>query len=133
MKKFVAICGAACLFLMNGQSDAQIQVRVDVTNNAPAGGVAITPLWVGFHDGSFDSYNGGLSSQPGLERIAEDGDTSQISADFLNDLTYIDTSGGPAVSATVASSQTGTRVDGTIASADAAPPDSGWRISKCIF
>ena len=89
------------------------QIEVTITNHSPADGVYITPLWVGFHDGSFDSYNGGLSSQPGLERIAEDGDFSLISQDFLAGLTYID---GSNQSATVPSGQAPSeRVDGAIA------------------
>ena len=97
-------------------------MRVEVTNNGPANGVALTPLWGGFHDGSFDSYNGGLSTQPGLERIAEDGNTTPISDDFNNGLTYIDNSGMSPVSATVASGQAGSeRVDGTIGGAPILP------------
>ncbi|MDJ0661527.1 MAG: spondin domain-containing protein [Crocosphaera sp.] len=91
-----------------------LTLRVQVDNIGPDGGVAVTPVWVGFHDGSFDSYNGTLPAEPGLERIAEDGDTSLISQDFLNNLTYIDTSSGTPVSATVLSTQVGTRVDGAI-------------------
>ena len=34
------------------------EIQVTVTNNAPAGGAYLTPVWLGFHDGSFDSYNG---------------------------------------------------------------------------
>lgn len=61
-----------------------IDVRVDITHNGPDGGVAITPAWVGFHSGSFDSYNGGLAAQPGLESIAEDGSTALVSSQFLD-------------------------------------------------
>ncbi|MEM9252069.1 MAG: spondin domain-containing protein [Planctomycetota bacterium] len=101
---------------------ATTDLQVSITNNAPVGGVYITPVWVGFHDGSFDSYNGGLSSQPGLERVAEDGDTSQIAADFAAGLTYIDNSGISPVSATVASSQAGSdRVGGTLGGGPIAP------------
>ncbi len=91
-----------------------LTLKVEVENQGPDGGVALTPVWVGFHDGSFDIYNGGLSSQPGLERIAEDGNTTPISIDFNNNQTYIDNSSGTPVSATVLSSQVGTRVDGAI-------------------
>ena len=108
-------------------SFAAQQVRVDITNNAPTGGVALTPLWVGFHDGSFDSYNGGLSSQEGLERIAEDGNTSVLSADFLGGYTYVD--GG--VSTRTLSSQAGAeRVDGTIGSAGPPPIEPGESASQ---
>ena len=102
---------------------AAVNVKVTVTNNSPENGVAITPLWVGFHDGSFDSYNGGLTSEIGLERIAEDGNASVVSSDFLGGYTYIDDSSGTAVSGRVLSSQAGSaRVDGVIGSPTGPPP-----------
>lgn len=135
MKKLLfAVCAFA---LAVPQANAQTQqVRVTVTSNAPDNGVALTPLWFGFHDGSFDSYNGGLSSQPGLERIAEDGDVGQISSDFLSNLTYIDNSTGTAASATVASSQTVGRQDGVlVADAGGSPPpiQPGESVTSAIF
>ncbi len=107
---------AAAGLLVAGQAAvAAVQVQVEVTSNAPADGVYLTPVWVGFHNGSFDSYNSGLSAQPGLERIAEDGDATQLSTDFGDGKTYVDTSGGPAVSATVDSGQAGgERVQGSV-------------------
>ncbi len=91
------------------------EIQVTVSNNSPDGGVFLTPVWVGFHDGSFDSYNGGLSSQPGLERIAEDGNPGPISSDFLGGYTYIDDSGASPVSSRILSSQSGAdRVDGVV-------------------
>lgn len=117
MKKLIF---AVCVFsLICSQADAQSRrVRVDVVSNAPTGGVALTPLWVGFHDGSFDSYNGGLSSQVGLERLAEDGDASVISADFLGGYTYVD----DGMSNRVLTGQTVGRVDGVLAAANGTPP-----------
>lgn len=102
---------------LTGQANA-LDVQVEVTNVGPTGGVFITPLWVGFHDGSFDSYDNGLAVQEGLERVAEDGSTGTISTDFLGGYTYID--GG--VSAKVMTAQTTGRVDGTIASPSGPPP-----------
>ncbi|NEP42031.1 MAG: PEP-CTERM sorting domain-containing protein, partial [Okeania sp. SIO2H7] len=66
-----------------------LTLKVEVENLGPDGGVALTPVWVGFHDGSFDSYNGGLPSEKGLERIAEDGNTMPISIDLLANKTYV--------------------------------------------
>ena len=57
-------------------------LNVSVTNNAPVGGVYLTPAWVGFHNGSFDSYDGGTPSSAGLQQLAEDGNTSGLSAEF---------------------------------------------------
>ncbi|MGK7942659.1 MAG: spondin domain-containing protein [Crocosphaera sp.] len=102
-----------------------ITLRVEVENIAPDGGVYITPVWVGFHDGSFDSYDGGLSSQLGLERLAEDGDATQLSADFLADQTYIDVDPDTQqrTSATVDADTLfpGSRVDGAIGTGPIAP------------
>lgn len=108
-----------------------LDVRVTIENVSPAGGVALTPVWVGFHDGSFDSYNGGLTSQPGLEVLAEDGATGQISADFLAGNTYVQ--GG--VSGVFATAQTSGRVDGTLASTEitAAPPLTPGESSTQVF
>lgn len=76
MKKLPLLL-AVVLAFASSQVDAQSQqVRVTISSNAPTGGVALTPLWAGFHDGSFDSYNGGQSAQQGIERIAEDGDAT---------------------------------------------------------
>jgi len=102
------------------------EVEVVVTNVGPAGGVQITPLWVGFHNGSFDSYNGGLTAQAGLEDLAETGSTAGISADFLAGNTYVQ--GG--VSGVFATAQTTGRVDGTLASAGPPPIEPGESASQ---
>lgn len=78
------------LALFAGQATAQTdtRVRVSIENLAPTAGTFQTPFWVGFHNGGFDSYDGGLPASAllpnnALERIAEDGDTGPISAEFL--------------------------------------------------
>jgi hypothetical protein len=60
------------------------EIKVKIENLAPMGGVFLTPLWVGFHDGSFDSYDTGALASAGIERIAEDGDASELSAIFTS-------------------------------------------------
>ena len=65
---------------------APVQVEVTVTSNVPAGGVAITPVWVGFHNGSFDSYDGGAAAASSLEALAELGMTGPISDVFAGTL-----------------------------------------------
>lgn len=120
---------AAALLATVGTAQA-VEVRVTI-ENLTSNSVAVTPLWVGFHNGSFDSYNNGLSSQPGLERLAEDGGTSAISADFLAGLTYINNLNQ---SATVASSQPGAdRVDGTLASDSGPPPIQSGGMATKLF
>jgi len=61
-----------------------VSLRVTIENLAPDSGTLLTPLWVGFHDGSFDLYNRGesLDGFPGMELLVEDGVTAELSADF---------------------------------------------------
>ncbi|MGD1902664.1 MAG: spondin domain-containing protein [Geitlerinemataceae cyanobacterium] len=51
-------------------------------NLAPTAGNSITPVWVGIHNGQFDNYNLGEAVTPGFERLAEDGNTAPVSAEF---------------------------------------------------
>jgi hypothetical protein len=47
--------------------------------SGPANGTYLTPVWVGFHNGSFDVYDSGSPASAALERLAEDGNTMPIS------------------------------------------------------
>ncbi|MEZ5162593.1 MAG: spondin domain-containing protein [Fimbriimonadaceae bacterium] len=60
-----------------------VDFRVSITNMAPSNGTYLTPMWFGFHDGSFDTFSVGSAASMGLERIAEDGNPSVIGADFM--------------------------------------------------
>ena len=75
---------SAALFLATvaaGPTTA-VEVRVTIENLAPENGTYLTPLWVGFHDGTFDLYDLGAPASVGLERLAEDGDTAPLSGEF---------------------------------------------------
>ena len=61
-----------------------VEVTVTVENLSPENGTALTPLWIGIHDGNFDTYDRGRPATPGLESLAEDGDTTLITTEFLN-------------------------------------------------
>lgn len=107
-------------------------MTVTIENIAPSDGVALTPVWVGFHTGSFDSYNGGLRSLPALERLAEDGNNAVISAQF-NDFdpvnggyTFIDNSGNRPRSRLVRTGDLNdvNRQDATLGGAPLLPGDS---------
>lgn len=100
-------------------------VIVTIENRAPAGGTFQTPVWVGFHDGGFDTYDGGtlastlpIHGSQALERLAEDGITDSavfdsVSTDFAALL-----SGG---------------VQGTVASNGAIPPLAPGNIVSRLF
>ncbi|MEO1336618.1 MAG: spondin domain-containing protein [Myxococcota bacterium] len=60
-----------------------------IENMAPSFGTFLTPVWVGFHEGRFDTYDGNQPAsndpRPGslaMERLCEDGNNGPISEDF---------------------------------------------------
>jgi len=131
MKKLILAGAAAVVAMVACETQAQTQrVQVTVTSNAPTGGVALTPLWAGFHDGSFDSYNGGQAAQAGIERIAEDGDASLLSSDFQAGYTYVDSAN---LSNRVLTSQTTGRQDAVIGSPNGPPPIQPGESASSIF
>lgn len=87
---------AAAAVAMAAPAALAEQVTVTIRNLAPTDGTFLTPMWVGFHNGGFDSLNLGAAASPGLESLAEDGATATISAEFT-------ASGAGAVQGTIAS------------------------------
>lgn len=63
-------------------------LRVTAYNPAPENGTFLSPVWVGFHDGTFDVFDTGSAANTnfpvanGLERLAEDGTTADFDTDF---------------------------------------------------
>lgn len=104
MKALLSGAAVAAVVGIAAAQASAITLKVTVTNIAPTGGTYLTPIWVGFHNGSFDSYDGGTASAPELEALAEDGNTAPISGVFGADGTLVAT--GVA--------QTGNRVQATL-------------------
>jgi hypothetical protein len=63
-------------------SENTVPVRVSIKNSAMTDGTFLTPFWVAFHDGTFDTYDLGIPASVGLEHMAEDGDSSVLSSEF---------------------------------------------------
>ncbi|MEO0529757.1 MAG: spondin domain-containing protein [Planctomycetota bacterium] len=63
----------------NAQADGDIRIAVEHAGNTD---FSLTPLWFGFHNGAFDTFDTGLAASPALEAIAELGLTGPITADF---------------------------------------------------
>ncbi|WOO39576.1 spondin domain-containing protein [Rubellicoccus peritrichatus] len=59
-----------------------VQLQVTVENLAPSDGLYFTPVWFGFHDGSFDLHDVGGAASAGLESLAEDGMTDTLNGEF---------------------------------------------------
>ncbi|GFE49736.1 hypothetical protein So717_14890 [Roseobacter cerasinus] len=58
-------------------------LQITVTNNQAAGGLAITPLYTAFHNGSFDAFDLGGTASPGIELLAETGMPGTVAQERL--------------------------------------------------
>ncbi len=74
--------GAGNDLILGDTAGAAEAIAVTVTNLLPEGGTFVTPLWFGFHDGSFDLFDFDAPASEGLERLAEDGTLETIDAEF---------------------------------------------------
>ena len=81
---FIGFLLAACSFglMCNAPAAKAVPIQVTIENLAPTNGTYITPVWVGFHNGGFDSFDANLPAPGFLERLAEDGNTTPISDAF---------------------------------------------------
>ncbi len=72
-------------------------LTVTIENLAAPGGLYFTPVWVGFHNGSFDAFDGGSLASSEIEMLAEGGDTGPLSSLFSasGTDTTINSPGGP--------------------------------------
>jgi hypothetical protein len=59
-------------------------LKATVRNLAPERGTYLTPVWVGFHSGSYDLFQMGAAASPGLESLAEDGATGLLASAFAS-------------------------------------------------
>ena len=82
MRSVVRYSAAILLFVATPKPVFAQDLIVTVENLNAAGGNFLTPVWFGFHDGSFDSYDPGSPASAGLERLAEDGVIDPISDEF---------------------------------------------------
>lgn len=85
----VLILPNSSIAMGDGQSIPSVIVTVE--NSAPSRGAFQTPFWIGIHDGTFDIYDRDVPlgdnntvPVPAVERLAEDGNTQPISAEFSN-------------------------------------------------
>ena len=65
------------------QANAQQQVRLTFENLQPDTGFFLTPVFAGFHDGTFDVFNPGEAASNALELLAEDGIINNTDPDGL--------------------------------------------------
>jgi hypothetical protein len=81
---FWSILALACSWALGPSWVGAESIRVGVENLQPADGFFFTPVWVGFHDGSFDLFDPGAAASDPLEVIAEEGNPGPLSSLFLS-------------------------------------------------
>lgn len=82
ISKLFGMSAIASTLLLATSMASATTLQVTITNNSMPGGVYLTPVWVGFHDGSFDSYDAGAAASAGIEAVAEDGNIMPLSNEF---------------------------------------------------
>lgn len=77
------LMAAAALATVLANSASAVDVRITITNLAPANGTYLTPMWFGFHNGGFDAFDANQGASQGVERIAEDGNPGVLMSEFV--------------------------------------------------
>ncbi|MBU2878585.1 spondin domain-containing protein [Aliiglaciecola sp. 3_MG-2023] len=77
-KGIITTALGACLSLSANATTIQVQV----SSLFDDGGLAMTPVWLGFHDGMYDAFDAGSVASSSLQSLAENGMTAGIEADF---------------------------------------------------
>lgn len=66
------LCSLAGAFILTGAANAA-KLEITYENLSAPGGLWNTPLFLGFHDGSFDTFDPGVAASSSLEALAEEG------------------------------------------------------------
>lgn len=75
LKRLTGVLGTTFIMsaLLAGAASAAT-VSVTIRNNQAEGGLYLTPLFVAFHNGSYDAFDAGGAASAGVTLIAEEGD-----------------------------------------------------------
>jgi hypothetical protein len=78
MKSIIALSssGLALALAASTASAGLVQLRITTENLVPANGISFAPLRLGFHDGTFDSFDDGQAATAPIISIAEGGSGS---------------------------------------------------------
>ena len=67
-----------------------VELTITVSNLSPDKGTPLTPVWYGFSDGRYETYDANRPASHGLESLAEDGDTAALTDEFsVGDWGYV--------------------------------------------
>ena len=72
---------ATLMFQSTGFAQANGDIKLTFTNEGNSD-FFLTPLWFGFHNGSFDLFDSGSMASAALENLAEDGIVTDLQTEF---------------------------------------------------
>jgi hypothetical protein len=61
------------------------KIVITLENIAPTNGTSLAPVWFGFHNGEFDSFDAGKEASAAIETLAEDGSPAPITQEFTDE------------------------------------------------
>lgn len=76
------IRGLAGILCLTAASAHAVTVKVKVENVGASDGLWFTPVFFGFHDGTFDTFDPGTLASTSIENVAEGGDVSGLVGDI---------------------------------------------------
>jgi hypothetical protein len=77
----IALAAFVCFQPVSAEAD---ELRIEVENALSAGGFFFTPVFLGFHDGSFDVFDSGGTASSELQTQAETGNAQPLIDSLIN-------------------------------------------------
>jgi hypothetical protein len=83
--------GAAMAVILMASSARADELQITVTNDQPAGGFALAPVWFGVQDGTFTTFTPGQSASSAIATLAQFGNTAPLTTLFQSQNVGVDT------------------------------------------
>ena len=83
--------GAAAAAILAASSARAAEIQVTVTNNQPAGGFALAPVWFGVQNGTFTTFTPGQTASSAMATLAQFGNTAPLTSLFESQHVGVDT------------------------------------------
>ncbi len=74
--------GAAVVSILIAPSAPGADISITVTNDQPAGGFALAPVWFGVQNGSFNVFSQGSTASSQIATLAQFGNTAPLASLF---------------------------------------------------
>ncbi len=73
-----SVAAVAVAFIVLATTARASDIKIMVTNDQPAGGFALAPVWFGVQDGSFTTFTPGQAASSAIATLAQFGNTAPL-------------------------------------------------------